>query len=234
MSTNAERSRFAAATGALLVILSASWPSERVAAQNDVAPADSLSGGCFRGRPLPACRSFLVFEIQKTQPLVQTRRTIFEGPGGPVYPIPEFGEGVEWTLGLMWNVSSRIAVGGAFTTGLGVRTPLGVRLRGRRWLSDEISVELEGGLLRETGDWPSTGWSLGTRLNVQDRVSFFGRWDALDLRADQPYHPVDGGVQHAFTVGAGLGSRPAVIGTGVLGAVWVLLIVLIVTDDDYT
>jgi hypothetical protein len=64
-------------------------------------------------------------------------------------------------------------------------------------------------------------------------VGFFVRWDGLDVPANPPYYPVGSGFQQALSVGGALGSRPAVIGSGVLGAAWLFFVALVITDDDY-
>ncbi len=188
--------------------------------------------GCFRGRPLPACRSFWIVEMQGEAPVAQTTRTItFTGE------LPRemrlFEKKLEWNLGHMLNLTPRHAVGGVLT--FGTSNQFGVKLRGRRWLNADLSVELEGGLLtgmevhyvvdpggrRTVLRVPDTARSVtgDARLNIRDQGYIYVRWDGVQVPPEQDptFLTAEGGFQQALSVGAGLGSVPALVGTGALG-----------------
>jgi hypothetical protein len=189
--------------------------------------------GCFRGRPLPACKSFWITEMLGETPLAQTTYRVQSG--GYAYPIESFEDQLEWNLGHMVNVSERYAVGGLLSAGTaGGSTLSGVKARGRRWLSEGLSLEVDAGLLRQDS-YPSAanGVTLAARLNIRDQGAFYIRWDGIGL-PENPY-PIPGsydpgGFQQAFSVGAGLGSIPALVGTGALG-LGVLLLFLAWADE---
>lgn len=190
--------------------------------------------GCLRGRPLPACKSFWILEMQGTTALVQTTRLVSHGDGYET-ATDAFDERLEWNLGHMVNVSPTFALGGVLTVGNGNTDALtGVRLRARRWMSRDVSVEAEGGLLRTTAGgatYPGVnGTTLGLRLNIRDQGSFFVRWDGVSIpeerRNDHWVFHDPGGFQHGLSVGASAGSVPALIGTGALGLAYTILLAI--------
>lgn len=226
-----------------LVALAMSGTANSGAARQQAPAADARGGqiGCFRGKPLPACRSFWIFELQGSAPLVQTRRRVVNTfPDGPTLTqrATAFESSLEWNLGHMVNVSPSWAVGGVFTAGPDGRGAFrGVKARARRWLSPDVALELEGGLLaadvQGAGTPGHSGVTADVRLDIRDQGSFFVRWDGVPLReAIYPYGYYDsGGFQQALSAGVGLGSVPALIGSTVTGlAVLVLVISLIGYD----
>ncbi len=195
--------------------------------------------GCLRGRPLPECRSFWLIEMQGIAPLVQTDRQVSYG-GGMETRSNAFDQVLEWNLGHMVNLTPTFAVGGVFTVGSGGSDALtGVRARGRRWMSKDVSLELGGGLLRTTARGAAyagvNGATVDLRLNIRDQGSFFVRWDGLSLPEVRQtgdwtfYDP--GGFQQGLSVGASAGSVPALIGTGALGLAWTILFALFWVED---
>ena len=206
---------------------------------------DNASGGvrpqvaCFRGRPLPACKSFWIVEMQGSAPLAQTRRVVYYDVAMPIRD-PALESALEWNLGHMVNLGDRWAAGGVVTVGTGNSDPLtGLKARARRWLSPDISIELEAGLLRSNAsDTQFPGVNGGTadlRLNIRDQGSFFVRWDVLSLpEQDFPayssyYDP--GGIHHGVGIGVAAGSVPALVGTGGLGLVYAVLLGIFVAAD---
>jgi hypothetical protein len=153
-----------------------------------------------------------------------------------------FTETLEWNLGHMVNVSPGWALGGLFTIGTGNDDALtGIKLRARRWMSRDVSVELEGGILRTNANnavYPGvTGSTADLRLNIRDQGSFFVRWDGVRLPSVEPIlvpgefgYADPGGFQHGISVGASAGSIPALIGTGALGLAYTILFGLYWTD----
>jgi hypothetical protein len=193
--------------------------------------------GCFRGKPLPACKSFWIVEMQGFIPIAQTTRTVTSGGGGDEYSYPAkaFDNALEWNLGHMVNVGHGYALGGIFTVGSGNSDPLtGIKLRGRKWLGENLSLELEAGLLRSDADGARfagvNGWTSDLRLNIRDQGSFFVRYDGVSLAQDAfpQYGYFDpGGSHHGFSLGASAGSVPALVGSGALGLAIVVLFALL-------
>jgi hypothetical protein len=70
--------------------------------------------GCFRGRPLPACKSFWIAEMQGSSPVAQTSRTVRfdsdpERSGSPQFfedQLTTFDSVLEWNLGHMANLGA--------------------------------------------------------------------------------------------------------------------------------
>jgi len=193
--------------------------------------------GCFRGKPLPDCKTFWIVEMQGLVPVAQTTRTVSSGGGGYEYSYQAkaFGNAVEWNLGHMVNVGEGYALGGIFTVGSGNSDPLtGVRLRARKWLGENLSLELEAGLLRSDAGGSRyagvSGWSSDVRLNIRDQGSFFVRYDGVSLAPDA--FPLNdyfdpGGGHHGLFLGASAGSVPALVGTGALGIGVIVLFALL-------
>jgi len=223
-------------TQALLIAAAlAARAQGRLAAQT----AEGEEGGsriCFRGRPLPACRSFWIVEMQGYTPLTQTTRFVDYGGYGPV-PIEAFEDQLEWNFGHMANLTPGFALGGVFTlgTGGGSGAFAGLKARARRWLGQNVSVELEAGLLRTGVTYPETnGVTADARLNISDHGSFFVRWDAVDVSSrDGGYYYSDtGGLQQALSVGAGLGSKPALFATGAAALGYLIVVSILLAGDD--
>jgi len=203
-------------------------------ASPDAAAQESV--GCLRGRPLPDCRTFWIVEMQGSTPLVQTRRTVVY-QGDTQQGNSAIDQVLEWNVGHMVNLTPEFAVGGELTLGTG-NTDIftGMRLRARRWLSEDLSMELEGGLLRtDAGQsrYPGVyGGTVDVRLNIRDQGSFYVRWDGVHLEPqDFDYMFDPGGFHHGLSVGASAGSVPALIGTGALGLAWAILFGLYLSDD---
>lgn len=105
-------------------------------------PAELL----FRGRPLPACRSFLITEFGLNRVLT----------GGPRDAEPWCVTG---EFGLMGNVSPRDALGGTLLVEFDDNgNRVGLKARHRRWLAGpggqarQMSVEVSGGLFFKGSD----------------------------------------------------------------------------------
>lgn len=191
--------------------------------------------GCFRGRPLPACKSFWIVEMQGTTPLAQTTRQVAYSDGLPV-PVESYESQLEWNLGHMANLNPKFALGGVITLGTpGGSLLSGIKARARRWLNDDVSIELEGGW-RTADQYPrGNGATADLRLNVRDQGSFFLAWDGKVLpRQEFPGSFLDpGGFAQAFSVGAGLGSVPALVGTGALGLGVLIVLAILISDPDF-
>jgi hypothetical protein len=170
--------------------------------------------------------------MQGSVPLLQTER-LYYSDGVIPYQDDVFESALEWNVGHMVNLGETFALGGVLTVGTGNTDPLtGIRVRARRWLTSDVSVEVEAGILRSNAtDTQFPGVNGGTadiRLNIRDQGAFFVRWDVLPLPEQiypayssyyQPAH-----TYHGASVGVALGSLPAVAGTGTLGVVFAVLI----------
>ena len=228
MGASGERSRrIIVSLAALGGVLSA----QPTAAQSGPARDTNPRIGCFRGQPLPACRSFWIVELQGVLNLVSSSRQILLGPDRQ-FPTREFSEHsfqeqLEWNLGHMFNVADRVAVGPVVTVGSGSDDPLtGIRARGRWWITSDISGELEGGMLKSNVVYPaSVGLTAGIRLNIRDQGAFLLRYDYLELPEQSYGEYFDaGGGQHGLSLGLSLGSKPALVGTGALGLAYLVLL----------
>lgn len=220
--------------GLMTALMAATLGTTGLAAQEQI--------GCFRGKPLPECKSFWIVEMQGLTPLLQNSRTLTywgERGGGVVDTLYSdtgtFGARLEWNMGHMLNVGGGYAVGGIFTLGVGENVSLtGIRLRGRKWLSRDVSLELEGGRVLSDANGSRggevRGWTGDLRLNIRDQGSFFVRYDGLtlpeqSLSFDDSSGQFDpGGAQHALLVGVSAGSWPAVAGSGLLGLIMAVFI----------
>jgi hypothetical protein len=124
-----------------------------------------------------------------------------------------------------------VVTGGTGNGGTGLT---GLKVRLRRWLSSDVSVEAEAGAFWGNAQTVrrSSGGTAGLRFNVRDQGAIYLRWDMLPLREESrpgEYGFFDpGGTQHGLSVGVGTGSVPALIGTGALGLGIVLLFSLLV------
>lgn len=234
MKTTTMSATLGARTKSVVRFAAAMWVTTLAMGGTGLAAQEQV--GCFRGQPLPQCKTFWIIEMQGLIPLAQTSRQVtYAGEFGYSYPSESFGDQVEWNLGHMVNVGGGYAVGGVLTVGSGSNNPLtGVRVRGRKWLSRDLSLELEGGLLRSDATglrWEGqSGWTTDLRFNIRDQGSFFVRYDGLPLAAQSFSYPDNnglsdpGGVQHGLLVGASAGSVPALVGSGLLGVYVAILV----------
>ena len=210
--------------------------SGRLAAQAPPAGEGASTVGCLRGRPLPACKSFWVVEMQGYTPLAQSSRSVSYG-GGPQVAVEAFESNLEWNLGHMVNLSSTLALGGTLSIGPSGGTGIftGARVRARRWMSPDWSLELSGGLLDSDARYPSArGVTFDARVNIRDQGAFFVRWDGASLESEsfpESEYFDAGGFQHALSIGAAAGSVPALVGTGALGLGYVILLGVYLSDS---
>ncbi len=232
--------------GIALVVMGATVPGPGSAQGRRHADA-SQQVGCFRGRPLPACKSFWIVEMQGSEPIAQTSRTVrevysvFDAQRNASVGVYEnqrtaFAPVLEWTLGHMANLGEKYALGGVVTggTGNGGSGLTGLKVRLRRWLSSDFSLEAEAGAFWGNAQTVrrSTGGTAALRFNIRDQGAVYLRWDVLPLPGESRsgeygYHD-PGGTQHGLSVGVGLGSLPALIGTGALGVAMAVLFAMYV------
>jgi hypothetical protein len=168
------------------------------------AQAVELAGLCFKGRPMPWCRSFLVTELGFRYQL--------NAPEG-VYP-----QGLTLEAGWMRNLSQSLALGAtAFATGQGggeggdALFSVGLKPRVRRWLGDRLSVEVSAGLAFPIGgEYGSPGITGDVGLNVGDVLQLTGSFETLRF-------PL-GGADVAWYFGGKAGSYAGVVATVALVA----------------
>lgn len=225
----------ARAAAALLVLAMAARPG-RARAQDATAARDTTTrpadAFCWRGRPLPHCAAFALFELGVHEPLASTdvrRRDDGTSPGGST--LPTFERHVSWSLGVMRNVDARTALGGAVTlAAAGNGGFAAASARARRWTGARTSAELAAGpAIAEVpipirvsgvpgalGEGRRPGVFAEARLNAADLV-------ALSARA--VVVPQAGGRTHAAGfVGASLGSHTALAGNVALAALTAFVI----------
>ena len=166
-------------------------------------PAPAEAQTCMRGRPAPLCRSFAVTELGYSYRL---------GLGAS----PDAGEQQDHYLngdfGWMWNRSPRTAIGGTLFAGALVdfafSMRVGAKARVRRWLGEGVGLDLSAGPVVGSAS-PSSGTVLGLTshvgLTLEDRLVLLAGLDVL---------PDPTGPDAVWSVGARLGSRPALWGGG--------------------
>ena len=211
---------------ALQALLMAALPAQ----ERDVVEVQPQVG-CFRGRPLPECKSFWIIEMQGVRPLAQTSRIVQNGDHR--VERLEFTSVLQWNLGHMVNVGDDWAIGGVVTLGTNTERWLSAyNGRIRRWVNPHLSIEAEVGALLSNGTSGAKGGTAAMRLNIRDQGSVFLRWDVLRLseRTTSHWDIYDpGGTQHSVSLGAGLGSVPALVGTGALGVGALILVALVLS-----
>jgi hypothetical protein len=161
---------------------------------------------CFRGKPAPQCDSFWITEAGYTHNLIATSN--MDNQTQVHYLSGE--------LGWMVNGSGGWAYGGTawfgFLADFNIEPRFGVKARVRRWLSQDLSLDISPGLL-VTGQSGSDGVVLGftghVGLSVADKVIFLTQVEFVDRAYADDF---------AWYLGFRLGSQPAVLATTAVGA----------------
>lgn len=196
---------------------------------------------CWRGRPLPRCRAFLLFEVGYHAGALGTRTTAPVSPpaGGAVAGSRRDVETqVAWAAGAMRNRDGgRTALGGTVLLGEASGeggTLLAAQARVRRWLGPAASAEVAAGPLRF--DAPAIrdpgvatvrsrervwGLAVDGRLTYADRVG-------LGVRAVA--FPRDGRPRAGVLAGGNVGSGLAVATTVAVAAVVALAVAALSSD----
>lgn len=182
---------------------------------------------CFRGRRPPACHWFLLVEGGFYKPIHNTVRTV-PAPTERWDPrglIPgAFGNHGTWEIGAMANLDRHSALGATALWGVGGVGSFrkGVRARYRLWLDGTTSVEVAAGPLwmsvEDAGGARGVGMTADLRVNFSDKYALNVRVDRVDSR--------NFAAGHAVYVGGSLGSKHAIVGTGV-GIVLTLIGVMV-------
>jgi hypothetical protein len=163
------------------------------------------------------CGVFVIFEVDVSVDVLNGFR-----------PALNFGAGVMKNVGRDWGL------GGIAELRLSALGAVGIKPRARRWLSDDVGIEMEVGLERYGADGYENGWGLttGGRLNWNDRGLLMLRHDMALLRPVQRQgaeatifapNPPPRDLKHALALGAGAGSDVAGIGLATalgVGLVW--------------
>ncbi len=141
-----------------------------------VLAADSPAGGdCFRGRPLPECRSFWITEAG----------TLYR------FDLPQTNDKwhatlmYNWEVGLMVNQSERYAIGGSLFFNfddLTNHTLVGFRARYRRWLSPRISLDIAPGIILSESKTDNVAFSGEVMLGADDLIAAVVRLDMRENR----------------------------------------------------
>lgn len=194
---------------------------------------------CWRGRPLPHCEDFALFELGFHTRLASTRITdssaYFNGPSY-VSRRPDVRSQFLWTLGMMRNRDARTAIGGGFVLGANEQGGVfGLQGRWRRWLGGTMSLDVGLGGARVATPEPVTrtqttfvgdparfGLLLDGHLNAGDRIAAGARLVAI---------PGGGRTRVGLLAGGRLGTNYAVAGTLAVGAFFVALAAAL--DGDY-
>lgn len=201
------------------------------------AAGEAPAAFCWQGQALPACRGFVIFELEGAWAVASTTVVHESSAASTEYPV--FRDELKWHLGAMRNVSEDWALGATLSLGTGSPGPLtGIRVRARRWLRPPMSAELELGAV-DTGIndrfGSGSGWgpTFGARLNMRDQVSVFARWEGAYAEAgSDTYFEREAGFHQGLYVGASAGSMVALGGTVVLGAV-ALWIAYALSQSDF-
>src|ERR1041385_6229671 len=125
-------------------------------------PLASAAQTCFRGRPLPHCRSFWLTEAEAGAVLAGR-----SGSGSENVRL-----GVE--LGWMRNTAARSAFGGGIAAGHEQDAYVSLRPRYRRWLRSPCAIDLS----------PGVRWTPGRIETIEGRVAIEWRDLAAVLRSE--------------------------------------------------
>jgi len=179
------------------------------------------TGLCFRGRPAPRCRAFLITEF---------------GVNGSTHDNFVDATSAVWELGLLKNTGSRSAFGATarFAVGAGDRLILSPRLR--RWMGNHLTLDVAPGVIvwddRTTGlsTAQAPGFSGQVTLGYQDLIGVAAGVEIAHF-ARSGVGGVSGTSAVPF-VGARLASYPGTI-AGTVGAALIGLVAAILHSANY-
>lgn len=217
-----------------LFLVAACCPSAvQLTAQDSTQAPTKL---CYRGRPTPRCTRFVLTEVgyyARAGGSTETYSQSLTGADGqPVtysYTQDDMSSQLTWEVGMMANRGPRAALGATLLLGFGDGGgDVGLKGRYRRWLgSDGAALDVGGGVMRGTtngrsGSITGTGLTGDVALNAADYGAIVVRMDLLRAQG-RTTSGVYGGVR--------LGSRPALVGTGVMAVGFVLLLMAFARGD---
>ena len=192
---------------------------------------------CWRGRPLPRCGAFALFELGYFEALATTRirePVLIPGVTQSDRDEPAFGRNLSWSVGAMRNTDAHTALGGALVIGAALEQGpfVAATARARRWTGPSTSVELAAGPGVAQVPMPAGSQGTGYRGDVW-RPAALGeaRANLADLAAVSVRGVVvpraGGRTQGAVFVGASTGSTGAAVGTVGLGILFGIAVALI-------
>jgi hypothetical protein len=206
-----------------LVVTAACALGSRPAHAQDSAAADARPAPrCWRGRPLPTCRSFWLTEVRGEYVYATTTRHYRFDYGTVVneYDRPDVTNGLIWTVGPMVNTSSSRAVGATFSAGIvsdGSRIALEAR---RRWWADtggaHPTFDVSAGFLRLNVPPPQNSLSSSAYGVTAGGYLVGGDLVQLNLRGDLLL--TGGRMRAGASAGVGLGSYAAAGATALAAA----------------
>ena len=148
--------------------------------------AQTPKGLLFRGRPLPACKSFFIYEAAFLHAL------------NSPFSAQDYSwekEAATLDAGVMWNLSPKAAIGGVGHLSFdGMRNRVAVLVRYRRWMSEmpsgsgtrPLRVDIDAGLVVRTFDASisnqAPNFSSGIGLNLEDLLVLTIRYETYRTR----------------------------------------------------
>ncbi|UCE25810.1 MAG: hypothetical protein JSU74_07150 [Candidatus Zixiibacteriota bacterium] len=180
---------------------------------------------CFRGRPQSHCRLFWITEVGFMTTLASKNSNT---------------EYADWSLltfdvGYMFNVSAKDAIGASVFVRAGLEgedSYMGFRPRYRRWLTKKIGFDASLGIGSWRYDTDRTAYPLilQMKLSVEDYFSLTIQADRAELTGSRwdsdrkEWFDNESYTVTTLSAGLTLGSYPALIGTGILAIVAVLIV----------
>lgn len=193
-----------------------------VAAQSDSTrtPAAEPHPLCWRGKPAPKCGMFWITEFGYDFVNSSTSRRYVVNPGADfeyAETIRDFESRLIWTVGPMLNRGHLRAIGGTLSLSpVAEGSRAAIELRRRWWTPEGSSFDLSAGALRVDVFRPyplrreaAFGVTGGAYLVGGDLIQINGRADVV-LTGGKP--------RVGTSLGIGLGSYAAAVGTAALGA----------------
>ncbi len=172
---------------------------------------------CFRGKPLPQCKTFWITEFGYSYRLDQPPRRYLSSSDANFY--------FTWEYGLMRNLNRKSALGATFLLGAdGDGHRFGVKPRFRRWLDNSISFDLGAGVLfgGENNQFNPRfpGMTSHVGLNFGDWLALTAHMEIIRLEVAPFRRPQSKMTQTdvAWYAGAKLGSYPGLV-TSVIGPI---------------
>ncbi len=173
---------------------------------------------CFRGRPLPRCRAFVLYELSYAARIAGSEQLIREPYSGYQFPARDLHSYIALEIGGMVNRDSLHARGATLHVGLadgGLR--LGLKGRQRRWYRGGGTLDLSAGVLGAHAQAAESGAGRVRAYGVTAEVGL-GHRDLAAVSLGGDLVRGGGRTRAAVHAGARLGSYPAVVGTGLLAA----------------
>ena len=202
-----------------VVIVSLTLCPLALPAQRDSAASVPARRDCWRGKPMPACRSFWITEMAGEYAFVSTntRYTLTYGTETHTFSRRDESAQLLWRVGPMFNTGPARASGLTLTAGFvndGGREA--IEFRRRRWISETSSLDISAGALRidvpKMPDRP-TGAAYGLTTGA-----YLGGGDLIHVDAHADLFLAYNRLRSAGAVGGGVGTYGTVVGTLVLAA----------------